>query len=169
MLKRGERVLIDTNAIGDAHAAKGWNALRQAFKLVTVPECVAEATRPNRAGLVLVEKPAAVLAAELEVIPVDDAMRFRLLEELNNEVALDAGERDLLALALREGRSIWRLCGPDKATLRAMHRIKRLDRMVSLEELLQLAGASIRNLDHNETKAWLSAKRTKLELGDDFI
>lgn len=169
MLKRGDRVLIDTNAIGDAHAAKGWNALRQAFKLVTVPECVDEATRPNRAGQVLVDKTAVVLATELEVRPVDDAMRFRLLEMLDGKVALDAGERDLLALALSEGRSIWRLCGPDKATLRAMHRIGRLDRMVSLEELLQLSGANVRNLDHKETKAWLSQKRTKLELGDDFI
>lgn len=169
MLKRGDRVLMDTNAIGDAHAIKGWNALRKAFKLVTVSECVDEATRPNRAGEVLVDKTATALAAELEVCPVDDAMRFRLLEELNNAVALDAGERDLLALALSEGRSIWRLCGPDKATLRAMYRIRRLDRMVSLEELLHLAGVNTRNLEHKETKAWLSQKRTRLELGDDFI
>ena len=50
-----------------------------------------------------------------------------------------------------------------------MHLIGRLDRMVSLEELLQLSGVSGQNLDHKETKAWLSAKRTRLELGDDFI
>jgi len=169
MLKRGDQVLIDTNAIGDAHTVKGWNALRQAFHLVTVPVCVEEATRPNRAGHVLVDKTAAVLSTELEVRPVDDAMRFRLLEELGGKVALDAGERDLLALALSEGRSVWRLCGPDKATLRAMYLIGRLDRMVSLEELLQLSGTSGRNLDYKETKDWLSAKRTRLELGDDFI
>jgi hypothetical protein len=121
MLKRGDIVFIDTNAIAAAHSVKAWAAIRSAFKLVTALVCTEEVTRPNRYGDVLVEKTAESLAQELEIRIVDDAMRFVLLEKLGEAVALDDGERDLLALAVAQGRGVWCFCGPDKATLRALH------------------------------------------------
>lgn len=169
MLRRGDIVFIDTTAIAAAHQVKAWGALCHGFRLVTAALCVEEATRPNRFGEMLVSKANEALAAEVETRNVDDAMRFNLMERLGDAVALDAGERDLLALALAEGSRVWCFCGPDKATLRALHYLAWADRMVSLEEMMSLVGHSTKGLEPHQTKRWLEEKRTKLKLGDSLI
>ncbi|HVU35338.1 MAG TPA: hypothetical protein VHE61_18015 [Opitutaceae bacterium] len=169
MPKRGDIVFIDTNAIAAAHRVRVWGAVRNAFHLVTATTCVEEATRPNRAGDVLVDKTADQLTAELDVRAADDAMRFALVERLGDTVVLDPGERDLLALALAAGVRVWWLCGPDKAALRALHCLGWADHMISVEEIAQMAGAPARGLEPQETNRWLAEKRTKLKLGDTLI
>lgn len=169
MLRRGDIVFIDTTAIAAAHDVKAWAALCHGFKLVTAALCVEEATRPNRFGETLVSKPSEVLAGELDTRPVDDALRFNLIERLGDAIALDAGERDLLALAVAEGSRVWCFCGPDKATLRALHYLGWADRMVSLEEMMSVVGHSAKHLEPQQTKRWLEEKRTKLKLGDSLI
>ncbi len=169
MLKRGDIVFIDTTAIAAAHKVKSWGAVRNGFKLITAVLCVEEATRPNRSGAVLVDKTSDKLAAEVDARPVDDAMRFNLADRLGDAVALDAGERDLLALVLAGGVKVWCFCGPDKATLRALHYLGWADHMVSLEEMMQLVGCSVKGLEPQQTKRWLEEKRTKLKLGDSLI
>ena len=134
-----------------------------------MPLCVEEATGQNRDGLYLVSKTAESLGGELTVAKVDDAMRFILIENLGEAVILDAGERDLLALAYSKKREAWWLCGPDKETLRALHHFNRADRMVSLEEAMRLAGCKCDRLETVQTKRWLEEKRTKLKLGDTPI
>lgn len=169
MLTRGALVYIDANAIAAAHEVNGWNALRNGFKLTTVQECVDEATRTNREGLSLTGKTEATLKAELEVRPIDDIGRFQLREVLGTGVALDAGERDLIAAARLDPRKAWHLCGPDRASLRALHVLKLLDHMVALEDMLAMVGAATRSLKPNMTTRWLSEKRTKLALGELLI
>lgn len=169
MLQRNDTVFIDTNAIAAAHAAKAWGAVRHAFELVTVMECVEEATRVNRRETRLVDKTQDQLAAELTVEPVDDGMRFTLAERLQGGVALDPGERDLLSLALKRGREVWCFCGPDKAALRGLHVLGWVDRMVSLEEMMRLSGLATQALLPPNTKAWLETRRTQLKLGDSFL
>jgi hypothetical protein len=169
MLRRGDIVFIDTNAIAAAHSVKAWAAIRSAFKLVTAIVCTEEVTRPNRLGEVLVAKTAESVAQELDARIVDDSMRFALFEKLGDSVALDAGERDLLALAIAQDKGVWCFCGPDKATLRALHYLGWADRMVSLEEMLQLVGVDVKGLQSSLTKRWLEEKRTKLKLGDSLI
>jgi hypothetical protein len=169
MLKRGDIVFIDTNSIAAAHAARAWGAVRGGFKLRTAVICLEEATRPDRHGRILVNKTVPELAAELDARQVDDAMRFHLVEKLGDTIVLDAGERDLIALALAHGREVWCFCGPDKAALRALHYIGWSDRMVSLEEMMQLVGLSPKGLEPVQTKRWLGEKRTKLKLGDSLI
>jgi hypothetical protein len=168
-MKRGDLVFIDTNAIVAAHSTGSWNAVRNAFRLVTAEMCVHEATRPDRHGQVLIEKAVEALSLELEIHAPDDAMRFSLLDKLGDSVALDAGEYDLLALAWAQGRGIWYLCGPDKATLRALHCLGSSDRMISLEELMRMVGLSSKGLLPSQTKGWLEEKRTRLKLGDSLI
>jgi hypothetical protein len=168
-LIRGALVYIDANSIADAHSANGWNALRNGFHLVTVPLCVEEATRQNKHGVTLTDKSVTALQAELEVRSVDDVARFQLREALGTGVALDDGERDLISAARLDPRRAWHLCGPDRASLRALHVLNLLDRMVSLEEMLALVGASTRTLKPNMTTRWLSEKRTKLALGESLI
>lgn len=169
MLKRGDIVFVDTTAIAAAHAVKAWGALRNGFKLVSAVLCVEESTRADRYGDVLVDKSTAALAAEIDTQAVDDAMRYGLVEKLGDSIALDAGERDLLALALARGREVWYFCGPDKATLRALHAMGWADRMVSLEEMMQLVGLAPKGLEAVQTKRWLEEKRTRLKLGDYLI
>lgn len=168
-LNRGDIVFIDANAIGAAHAVHVWNALRNGFHLVTVLECAEEVTRPNKAGLTLTGKELESFKAELEIRPVDNIARFRLREALGTGVALDPGERDLVAAAYLETQPIWHLCGPDRATLRALKVLNRLDRMVALEELCVKVGARTAGLQPAMSIRWLSEKRTKLELGDTLI
>ncbi len=84
--------------------------------------------------------------------------------------SLNAGEKSLLAAAYALGpTAAWLLCGPDKATLIAVHRLKLAGRMVSLEQLAAGAGQRIRNLEAQYGARWLQQKRTRLELGDEFI
>jgi hypothetical protein len=169
MLKRGDSVFIDSNAIAAAHWAKAWGAIRNAFRLVTAVECVGEVIRPDRRGRILVTKTVEVLSKELDTRQVNDAMRFILLEALGDAVAVDPGEQDLLALAMAQGGAVWCFCGPDKAALRALHCLGWSDRMVSLEEMMRLVGMQPGAIDRSLTTAWLEEKRTRLKLGDMLI
>lgn len=168
-LNRGDIVFIDANAIAAAHELNAWNALRQVFQIVTVLECAEEVTRPNRDGQTLTGKELEPFKTEVDIRPVDDVMRFQLREALGTGVALDPGERDLLAAARLEPKPVWHLCGPDRATLRALKVLRLLHRMVALEELCAKVGARITGIAPAMTTRWLSEKRTKLELGDTLI
>jgi hypothetical protein len=126
-------------------------------------------TRRNRHGQTLIGKDLEDFKSELEVRQVGDVARFELLEVLGVRVALDPGERDLLAVVRLETTANWHICGPDRATLRALKVLNMLDRMVSLEELCAKVGVSAVGLRQEMTKTWLSGKRTRLELGDTLI
>jgi hypothetical protein len=169
MPPRGSLVLVDTVAIKAAHELGCWNALRQAYHLETVEKCLEEVIRPDRAGRQLVPRKGAELKTELKVHAVSDLQRTKLLLLLGKQIDLDDGERDLLAHALTLGRKAWWLCGPDKATLRALHRLNLLERMVALETMARAAGHRIVTLGEQHTEQWLKAKRTKLLLGEEFI
>lgn len=169
MPPRGSLVLVDTVAIKAAHELGCWNALRQTYQLETVETCLAEATRPDRSGRQLVPRESTELKAELNVHGVSPLQRTTLLLLLGKQIDLDDGERDLLAYALTLGRKAWWLCGPDKATLRALHRLNLLERMVALETMARASGHRIATLDEQHTEQWLKTKRTKLLLGEEFI
>jgi hypothetical protein len=169
MPPRGSLVLVDTVAIKAAHALGCWNALRQAYRLETVEKCVEEVTRTDSQGRQLVARPAAELRAEMRIHAVSDTLRAQLLLTVGRRPDLDDGERDLLAHALTLGRKAWWLCGPDKATLKTLHRLNLLERMVSLESMGHEVGHRFARLEEQYTEAWLKAKRTKLLLGEEFI
>jgi hypothetical protein len=84
-------------------------------------------------------------------------------------VDLDDGERDVLSIALKTKEPVWWLCGPDKATLRAMHFLNLLDQVCSLELLARGAGLRGRGMDVECTEKWLAEKRTQLRFGLDLI
>jgi len=166
---RQATILIDTNAIQAAHRCGCWNALQKNFKLETVEHCLEEAIRPSRKGKRLVNRTREDLEKEIHVHAVTDAQRATLLYALQGRVDLDNGERDLLALALSLKTGVWWLCGPDKATLRAMHLLNIIDRMCSLQGLAEETGMKKVKLEEQYTEKWLSSKRTMLQLGMDLI
>jgi hypothetical protein len=169
MPPRGSLVLVDTVAIKAAHALGCWNALRQAYQLETVETCLDEVTRVDSKGCQLVARKAAELRAEMRIHPVNDTLRAQLLLTAGRRPDLDDGERDLLAHALTLGPKAWWLCGPDKATLKTLHRLNLLERMVSLESMGREVGHRFGDLEVQYTEAWLKAKRTKLLLGEESI
>ncbi|MGA2445380.1 MAG: hypothetical protein ABSG50_08165 [Opitutaceae bacterium] len=169
MPPRGALVLVDAVAIKAAHQLGCWNALRKTYRLETVEKCVEEASRLDRSGRRLVNREAAEIKAEIETRPVTAVQRAAVRLKVGSRVDLDDGELDLLAYALTLERQPWWLCGPDKATLIALSRLQLLERMVSLEALASGVGHKVREWEEQYTEKWLSAKRLKLQLGDELI
>lgn len=159
------RVFMDTNAIVAAVSVNQWTNLKQYYRIETVRKCVEEALRPNRHGHVLVNISENKFVQRIEIHEVGDRLRFDLKRQ--GVPDLDAGEEDLLAFAQTQ-RDFWLLCGPDRAAIRALHTIGKLDRSVSLERLIQSYSQKGRTpkLDPCQTEAWLSKLRTQLLLED---
>jgi hypothetical protein len=169
MPPRDARIFIDTNAIQAAHRSSCWNALHKFYKLETAALCVEEAVRSNRKGKKLVDRSIDDLKKEVVAHDVTDAHRAVLLHALQGRVDLDDGERDLLSIAMSFKTDVWWLCGPDKATLRAMHLLGIMDQMCALQGLVKNAGAKHGELPEQYTEKWLSEKRTVLLLGGQLI
>jgi len=169
MPPRGARVLVDTNAIQAAHRHGCWNALRKWFHIETAEHCIEEALRPNHKGKRLVDRNRDDLVAEIAAHAVTDAQRVVLLHALQGRVDLDDGERDLLAIAITIKTGAWWLCGPDKATIYAMHLLGIVDRVCSVQGLAETAGGKSARLEDQYTEKWLSSVRTQLLLHGRLI
>ena len=152
-------MLVDTNAIKAAHQLGCWNALRRTYLLHSVRLCVEEVTRPNKKGRRLVERPLEHLMQELVIGRVDDLARADLALTIGNRNDVDEGEADLLAYARTLPGKAWWLCGPDGGTVRALHHLRLLERMVSLEALATACGQGAADLPNNYTERWLSDQR----------
>ena len=157
-------ILVDTNAIKAAHHLGCWNALRKNYKLHSVRLCVEEATRADKWGSKLVDRPEEELAVELVLGQVDDVARADLRLAIGNRNDVDEGEAELLAYARSLPGRVWWLCGPDKGTVKAMNHLRLLDRMVALESLAAACGHTTSALPKNYTEKWLSDQRTSLLL-----
>ena len=125
-------VLVDTNAIIEAHRTGTWRALAGGYRVATVEDCVTETQtgfqlrKPEQS--IAVSQLRASLATEHRV---DDRQRAELAIRTQG-ILLDRGEESLWAHAL--GREDgWLLCGPDRASLRCGVRLGFRDRIVSLE------------------------------------
>lgn len=152
-------VLVDTNAIKAAHHAGCWNALRKNYKLHSVRLCVEEVTRQNKKGHRLVDRPEAELMAELVIGQIDDLARAQFALLIANRNDVDEGEAELLAYARTLPARAWWLCGPDGGTVNAMHHLRLLDQMVSLEALARACGHPVAGLPNNYSEKWLSEQR----------
>lgn len=136
---RESPVLVDTNAIIEAHRTRSWRAFARGLRVETVKACVMETQR----GFQPRRKEEAIDAAGLrDSLAAVHSVSMRERAELalcKGNIALDEGEDALWAHAL--GRSgTWVLCGPDRASLRCGVRLGYRERLVSLEELLKRVG-----------------------------
>ena len=147
-------------AIKLAHDLKCWNAFRHTFRLHSVPKCVEEATRMSKDGAILVRRSADELGAELTLGNVNRLMATTLTLQVGAQADLNEGERHLLAYALTL-KDAWFLCGPDNGTVRAMHMLSLLDRMVSFEALADVTGQRLKSLPYHFSERWLSNHRTQ--------
>jgi hypothetical protein len=159
-------VLVDTNAILEAHQTNCWTPLANYFALHTVAKVVEETQTgyQNRDPEHLINE-AALRAQLTHVEPITETQRVAFNMK-HNHPTLDAGERDLLIYAKTLAGSAWLLNSPDMAAVRFAHRLGWLDRLVSLGAMsAHLRVRLSRDLRDNYTELWLSRKRTDLLLG----
>ena len=139
MVRYRGTVLVDTNVILEAHRTGTWRALTGGYRVETVEECVTE----TQTGFQLRRTEWQIDGVELRdrlatVHTVEDLDRARLAVRVGN-IALDEGEAALWAHTLNRPDD-WVLCGPDKASLRCGVRLGFRERLVSMQELLDVVG-----------------------------
>jgi hypothetical protein len=151
-------VLVDTNTIIEAHRVSAWKALVGGYHLETVEMVQIEThTGFQRRDPAQAIDQAALRDSLKAIHPVSSAQEVALkLKLMELEIDLDAGEFALWAHLLQK-QGDWRLCGPDRASMRFGVKTGQRDRMVSLEALLTDAGMVKTRppLRDNHTKSWL--------------
>src|SRR5262245_30381149 len=134
MITKGDIVLVDTNIIIEAHRAKCWKAVVNAFKIQTVEKCCEEAATGDKRRADYVADEVGEMKELGVVHPVELAGLARIETELAEPDRIDIGEKHLLAHAL--GRTgVWYLSASDRAAVKAGGELNLLDRFVSLEAL----------------------------------
>ena len=164
MTKRGARVLIDTNAIIEAHRVACWPDIVGFFAVETVEECALECSRGKQLRKNYVDVDTETLRQRIRVHDVTDAMRVDLTLREPRSVDLDPGEQDLLSYALAEKEIAYIICSPDVACMKVAVRLDMSDRLVSLERLLTTAGGSRREFRENYTERWHRKTRSKIQI-----
>ena len=163
---RKTSVLVDTNVIIESHRTSAWRALAGGYRVETVEDCVTE----TQTGFQLRREEQSIVASELRASlsaehRVSNAERAELAVRIQG-IALDRGEESLWAHALAR-HDDWRLCGPDKASLRCGVRLGFRERLVSLEELLNGVGHRSRTaVKHHYTRVWLRGVVSELVLAE---
>lgn len=168
MTRPEKPILVDTNAIIEAHRVQGWLALADSYNIETVEDCVTETQTgfQNRPPEQQID--AQMLRASLgEVHPVRDIERAALALRIQG-IFLDSGEESLWAHAL--GRNdLWLFCGPDTASIRAGVRLGFRDQIISLESLFDGIGHRPKvSLKDAYTRRWLRKTLNKLVLEETF-
>ena len=132
-------VLGDTMIVIEAVDTGCWNALTGQLKVVTSAECVDELRRGDVSGRGYVPVgDEDIRRAIVRDVPPEARVAFQL--RYPDAQRLDAGERDLLAIAADLAGDFF-LCSCDKAAVVSAHSLGLLDRVVSLEALASSVGA----------------------------
>ena len=147
----------------EAVATGCWNAITGGREIVTVEECREELRRgdPSMHGYIQVRE-GDIARAIVRPLPTAADVMFRL--EYPDAYRLDAGERDLLALAYALSDDFL-LSSCDKAAVSAAHALGWLDRVISLQALAASVGVRPRRpFNRQYTERQLETWRTSLIL-----
>lgn len=164
MTKRGAIVLIDTNAIIEAHRVACWQEVTGFFAVETVEKCVEECASGKQHRKHYTPVDTTALRERIRVHDVNEAMRMSLLLEEPHAVDIDAGEQDLLSYALATNEIAYIICSPDVACMKVAARLGMIDRLVSLEKLLSSSGGGSRDFRENYTERWHRKKRNTIAI-----
>lgn len=164
MFQRSDSILMDTNAIIEAHRTRCWKALAGHFRLETVDKCLEESStgQRRRPGYVVVEPEELKKTAVIHKVSLPAFVKAQA--RASNFQRLDDGERELLAHALERTDS-WCICSPDGNAIRVGHDLGFLDRFASLEKLALAVGLKPDFKEHF-TEKWLARFRTDLRLNN---
>lgn len=162
-MKQNERVLIDTNAIIEAHRLNCWSNLISFFTIETVDMCAREcATGQQHRTYVQIDTNA--LRQSISVHDVTNAMRLELICREPSAVDLDDGEKDLLAFAMTLPPDAFLICSPDKACMMVAARLALIDQLVSLQKLADQVGQGRLPFRQNYTEQWHRRQCTAIQL-----
>ena len=158
--------IADTNAILECHRVAAWRAISAGYRLETVEGCIAETQTGNQWRLPEQQiDPTKLRDSSAAIYSVEDFERTKLLI-LASGITLDKGEHCLWA-HVHGRKDHCKFCGPDTASLRLGVRLGYIDRLVSLEQLLNDSGYRYRTpLRRNYTKKWLAEKPVQLILSE---
>ncbi len=141
-----------------------WNAITGQLSIATSVECAEELRRgeASRPGYVRVSERDILRAT---VLDVSDVAKVEFGLRYPDAHRLDAGERDLLTIAVDLTDS-FRMCSCDKAAVVAAHTLGYLDSVVSLERLAARVGVrGTRPFRRQYTEQVMRSWRTSLLLG----
>ncbi|QTN35047.1 hypothetical protein [Cognatishimia activa] len=164
-MKRSDIVLVDACIIIEAHRVGVWNAMHKNLTLETVETCIIEAQtgRANRLDpAVLDAELRAGFSAVHQVSQAEIANHLAAAE--GNLPVIDAGELELWVHACQRD-DVWFLCGPDRASMRFGYELGYVDRLVSMEQVLDLAGVQNSGINAHYQEKWLSELKTNLTMG----
>ena len=162
MARSEKPILVDTNAIIEAHRVKGWSALARSYRIETVEDCVTETQTgfQNRSPKQRID--AQALRSSLTAVNLVGDIERATLALKTQDIYLDLGEESLWAHALGRDEP-WVLCGPDKASMLAGVKLGLHDRLVALESLFDDIGHKLKvPLRDAYTRKWLRKTLGKL-------
>lgn len=154
-------VYLDTCAVIAAVRAGCWKPLAGRFKLHTVEEVFAELQRGDARDSKYVKVDKDSFTKQVTIHTATEVHRVAAALKSGKINSIDAGERDLLAFCAAQPDALIITTG-DQAAVMAACALGLGDRLVSLEELANMAGVKP-DLPRHFTKQWLSKLRT------DFI
>ncbi|MDA3934204.1 MAG: hypothetical protein PF630_07770 [Gammaproteobacteria bacterium] len=165
-LQRGERILVDTNVIIEAHRVGCWNAMVSQFKLITVEKVIEETQTGHQNRLPEQNINEAELRAGFHQISTVTRTQLATIDLDYVDHGLDDGEHHLVALAATLEDAMWLLNSPDKGTIRFCSRAGWLDRLTSLEAMADAHGLPHgRHLRGNHTNGWLRRQINQFRFG----
>jgi hypothetical protein len=154
-MNKDDRVLIDSNAIIEAHRLRCWSNLFAFFSIETVEMCVLECASGSRQlHRDYVPVDTCALRQNAVVHTVNDVMRRELICQEPSAIDIDDGERDLLAFAITLPPNAFLICSPDKACMKVAAKLGLLDRLVSLQALADRIGRGKLIFRRNYTEKW---------------
>lgn len=154
--RRGDRILVDTNVIIEAHRVGCWRGMASEFRLITVKKVVEETQtgHQNRSQEQKIDQ--TDLRSQLSHIAAVERVQLAEIDIHYPEHGLDAGEHHLVAFARTLKEPAWLLNSPDKGSIRFCSRADWLDRLISLEAMANVLGMRhASRLRANHTEGWL--------------
>lgn len=161
--KPKEILYVDTMVVIEATRTKCWKAIlnRYDVRTVTTVEVETQSGARGIGGYVKVDGDLfrnKVKVSEVSCLDLAEAM-----ERSATLVGIDAGERDLLAYAVKQPEGLI-LTTADRAAVRCACELGMAERLISLEELAQACGQKPELKDHY-SKSWLAWVKLQMSMG----
>jgi hypothetical protein len=159
-----EVIYVDTNVLLEAQRTGCLADIMERFEVRTVEMVQIEAQTGDRRRQGYVEINMGEFRAKVTIQKVTDVHRLQASARAPSLVALDPGERDLLAFVASEDPGSLLLTTADKAAVKTACQLGLENRLISLEEI---AGRCGKNpiLKRHYSKSWLGQVRTEFLFG----
>ena len=165
-MNKDDRILMDSNAIIEAHRVRCWPNLLAFFSIETVDMCARECASGNQQlHRTYVPVDTTALREKIAVHKVDDALRAQLVLLEPSAADIDDGEKDLLAYAITLPADVFLVCSPDKACMKVAAKMGLLDRLVSLQALAERVGRGSLAFRRNYTEQWHRQQCSAIQMG----